>query len=417
MDSKRKPYRWTVLAVYTALAGVSQMLWLNFAPLISQIQHLYGVSEFMASSLVLSFPLLYIVLSLPAGAMIDRRGYKTAIGTGALLTLVFACARIYTGNFWILLAAQVGIACGQPFIMNGISKLVADWFDDKETATAMGLGTVGMFIGMALGMAVTPIMVADRGLQGTMTLFAVITAVSVAAFFFFTKENEPSQASTGNSNVLGDSRAILLDKDLVLLFIVSFLGIGFFNGLTTWLEPILAPNGISAETAGLIGAFLIIGGIIGSCLIPILSDKLGKRKPFLMFCIFSALVFVYPLCTNAHVTQLIILSSLVGFFMLPAYALMLTMAEELSGPQRAGTTTGILLLAGNAGAVVVIIAMEMVKGNASTWKNALFLMMAILLVALAMSSYIAETFRKKNGETESHEREIEETIPEATILE
>jgi fucose permease len=98
-DAKHRPYRWVVLALYTALAGVSQMLWLNFAPLISQVQQMYGVSEFMASSLVLAFPLLYLVFSLPAGAMIDRRGYKSAVGTGALLTMAFACARIYTANF------------------------------------------------------------------------------------------------------------------------------------------------------------------------------------------------------------------------------------------------------------------------------------------------------------------------------
>lgn len=394
MGPKRKPYRWAVLAVYTALAGVSQMLWLNFAPLISFVQQLYGVSEFLASSLVLVFPLLYLVFSLPAGAMIDRRGYKSAIGTGAILIMVFACARIYTADFWILLAAQIGIACGQPFILNGISKLVADWFDDKEMATATGLGTVGIFAGMALGLAVTPALAAKVGFHASMIIFAAATCLSGAAFLIIAKENEPA-VDNGKNGALNDFRLIFRDRDLVLLFIVSFLGIGFFNGLTTWLEPILAPNGISAEKAGLIGAFLIIGGVAGSCLIPVLSDKLRRRKPFLMFCCFSALVLVYPFCTNVHFRQLLALAGLVGFFMLPAYALMLTMSEELSGPERAGTTTGILMLAGNAGAVAVIIGMEMVKGNSPTWKNALFLMMALLLSAVIISGYISETFRKK----------------------
>ncbi|MEZ0372273.1 MAG: MFS transporter, partial [Candidatus Sericytochromatia bacterium] len=61
------PYRWVVLAVFTVVAGLSQLLWLNFAPLLSMVQKQYGVSEFMASLLLLVFPLIYVFLSVPAG--------------------------------------------------------------------------------------------------------------------------------------------------------------------------------------------------------------------------------------------------------------------------------------------------------------------------------------------------------------
>jgi predicted MFS family arabinose efflux permease len=393
-----KSYRWTVLAVYTVLAGVSQMLWLNFAPLITQVQKMYGVNEFMASSLVLVFPLLYLLLSLHSGSLIDRRGYKFTIGVGGVITLIFSCLRIYTGSFWVLLLAQTGIAIGQPYIMNGISKLVADWFDRCETGMATGLGTVGMFLGMAVGMAVTPLLVSNMGMQKTMLVFALITAVSVAAFLVFSRENEPAAQKAAGEGILLDSWALFKIKDLAILFAMSFLGLGFFNGLTTWLEPILAPNGISAEKAGLIGAFLIFGGIAGSAIIPTLSDKFGRRKHFTMFCFFATLLFVYPLCTDAHLTRLIIFSGLVGFFLLPGYALMLAMTEEISGAERAGMTTGILMLAGNAGAVVVVIAMEMVKGGAATWKNAVFLMMGLLLAGFVLSGYLSEGSRCEGTE-------------------
>src|SRR5262249_9079327 len=45
--------RWGVLFAYTLVVGISQMLWLNFAPLLSLIQARYGVSELWASLLVL----------------------------------------------------------------------------------------------------------------------------------------------------------------------------------------------------------------------------------------------------------------------------------------------------------------------------------------------------------------------------
>ncbi|MFO1525212.1 MAG: hypothetical protein U1F16_04470 [Turneriella sp.] len=57
-----------------------------------------------------------------------------------------------TGRSGFMVACQTGIAIGQPFIMNAISKLVADWFEPEHNALATGLGALGMFIGMALGL-------------------------------------------------------------------------------------------------------------------------------------------------------------------------------------------------------------------------------------------------------------------------
>ena len=111
-------------------------------------------------------------------------------------------------------------------------------------------------------------------------------------------------------------KILLQNKNLVTLYIIAFLALGFFNGLTTWLEPILKPNGINAEQAGMVGAYLILGGIIGSVIIPTISDKTKKRKPFLIFCCVSALVVLYPLCTFSALNTVYILSALMGFFFL-----------------------------------------------------------------------------------------------------
>src|SRR5437868_9905169 len=97
-------YRWVVLTVFTLVAGLSQLLWLNFAPLISMIQKQYNVSEFMASLLLLVFPLIYVILSVPAGILIDKKGYLYSIGLGGVIMAAFSCVRIFDGSFWALLA-------------------------------------------------------------------------------------------------------------------------------------------------------------------------------------------------------------------------------------------------------------------------------------------------------------------------
>lgn len=387
-----KPYRWVVLMTFFGVAAMSQMLWLNFAPLISFLQTKYGVSELMVSSLLLSFPLLYVLLSIHSGALIDKKGYRYVIILGSIISSVFACMRIYDTDFYILLIAQTGIAIGQPYIINGISKLISDWFNKEHSAMATGIGTAGMLIGMALGMGLTPILNQNIGFQQTMFTFAVISICLTLIFVIFGKENSNHKNQTTSMEVMKDIKQLLQNKTLLLLFIISFLALGFFNGLTTWLEPILKPNDISAEQVGMLGAYLILGGIAGSIIIPALSDKFQMRRPFLILACVVSLALLYPLCTSDSVNLVYVLGGLIGFFFLPGYALLLSMCEEISGPEKAGTATGVLMLSGNAGAVVVIVLMPLVKGESTLWTNAIYLMLLLLGITLVAGLKLKETF-------------------------
>ncbi|MBI3555308.1 MAG: MFS transporter, partial [Deltaproteobacteria bacterium] len=249
--------KWQILAMFSLAAGLSQFLWLNFAPLISFIEKQYAVSEDTAGLLLLVFPLIYVLLSVPSGMLIDRRGYRFGIGLGLTLMTSFACLRIYTASFWVLLTAQIGIAIGQPFVVNGISKLVLDWFEPNEEAIATGIGTMGLLGGMAAGLAVSSPLVEAYGLRTTMMIFAGASALIALGFFVLVHPNATRAGKTGDSAATAGLRehlrSFLADRDLILIFILAFLGLGFFNGLTTWLEPILAPHGIDSVKAGMVG--------------------------------------------------------------------------------------------------------------------------------------------------------------------
>jgi predicted MFS family arabinose efflux permease len=375
-----KPYRWVVLMSYFGVVAMSQMLWLNLAPLVTFIQQKFAVSELVVSLLLLSFPLLYVILAVHSGRMIDKRGYRYVIIMGSVISSVFACVRIFDGSFYLLLIGQTGIAIGQPYIINGISKLVSDWFSKEHTAMATGIGTAGMLIGMAIGMGLTPALNESIGFSYTMMVFAVISIVLTLIFVFLGKENSINKLKTEAISPASDLKPLLKNRNLFTLFVVSFLALGVFNGLTTWLEPILKPNGINAEETGLVGAFLIVGGILGSVIIPTLSDKYKVRKPFLALCCIAAFVILYPLCTLGSLNLLYLLGGLLGFFFLPGYALMLSMCEELAGKEQAGVATGLLMLAGNAGAVLIIVLMPLVNGADTVWSNALYLMLFLMAI-------------------------------------
>ena len=391
-DAFSQPRRWLVLASYALVVGVSQLLWLNFAPLLSMIEARYRVSELVASSLLLVFPLLYVVFSLPAGALTDARGYRFTVGVGAAAMALFAALRIFDSHFVILLAAQVGLAVAQPFVLNPISKLVGDWFSEQHRAIATGLGTMGMFVGMAAAMASTPAMVNAWGLRATMGAFAGLTALVALAFVLFVHPNprRAAPAATHEPHL----RVLLRDRELRLLCVLSGLGLGVFNGLTTWLEPMVAPHGIDAEHAGLLGGTIIVAGIVGSVVVPALSDATRRRKPFLVVCAAVALVSIHPLCTSNRFALALAMAGVHGFFFMPAFALLLEMSSNIAGAAAAGAAASLILLAGNGGAVLVIVAMPLVKGGGTDFGRAVLLLVALLAATTLLAFRAPETFRR-----------------------
>ncbi len=85
--------RWAVLAGYSLLAACTQLLWLSFAPITTQAHQALGVSEGAVGDLAAIFPLLYVVLALPAGRWLDLR-FRRALSAGALLTAGGALLRL-----------------------------------------------------------------------------------------------------------------------------------------------------------------------------------------------------------------------------------------------------------------------------------------------------------------------------------
>jgi MFS family permease len=153
-------YRWVILAVYMYVAALTQLYWLNFAAIDTFIEERLSIPASSVMWFTLVFPLVQVLLTMPAGLVIDKKGFKYGVGIGALFTGIFALLRLVSpDSFTVLLISQIGISIGQPFILNGITKLAVTWFPQKEEATAVGLGSLALFIGMMVGLGATPALV------------------------------------------------------------------------------------------------------------------------------------------------------------------------------------------------------------------------------------------------------------------
>jgi len=394
-------YRWIALLAYMWGAAVSQLLWLNFAPITPLVEKMFQVTEFEVGLLSMVFPLLYIPISIPAGILTDSKGYRVSVGIGVLFMAAFSVLRALSQDFMMLLLFQAGVAIGQPFVMNSISKLAATWFPKKERVLATGLGSMALLLGMMVSLSVTPFLTLSFGFGFMLLSYAAVAVIGAVLFLIAARakpvippepEDEVTEAFSAKA-----LRGVVRSRDIGLLSAAFFIGVGLFTALATWLEKVLEPFGISIADAGIIGGVFIVGGIIGSIVIPALSDKTGRRKPFLVGDLIISAAALTVFVTGGSFLYLLIGAFLLGFFLMPSLPIGLQVSAELVGSSLAGTAASVLWLFSQIGSVIFIVLMESVKTSLGSFQYSIVVLVVLDLVAALLCSRIAETGKKPSA--------------------
>ncbi|HJX03936.1 MAG TPA: MFS transporter [Dehalococcoidia bacterium] len=386
-----------MLIAYMYVAALTQLFWLNFASISTYLEDLLRIPPSDIMWLTIVFPAIQVLLTLPAGIFIDRKGFKYGTGVGAVLTGVFAMLRLLgPESFTILLISQIGIAIGQPFVLNGVTKLATTWFGAKEEGLAVGLGSFALFIGMLVALGLTPQLVQAAGFSGMLQIYGVLGLLGTPAFLILVKSSPPTsprivedgQSATGWSSI----RQILKVRDMVILGFIALIGIGVFNGLATWLETILNElQGMSLSNAGTVSAVLIVSAMAGCIVMPMLSDRIGRRKPFLIAATLIGGLSVFLLIFSKSYTLNMINAIAIGFFFISALPIMLTMSAEITGPKFAGVSVGYLQLLGNLAAVVLIAIMENLRSSSGSFVSPILMLVVLMAAAFIISYFIHDT--------------------------
>ncbi len=389
-------YRWVVLLVFMLIIVVNQLLWITFAPITSGAAAYYGVSDLSIGLLSMVFMIVYIFVSIPASWMIDTYGVKIAVGIGAVLTGAFGLLRglVAPDYTWVLIA-QIGIALGQPFILNAITTVAARWFPVQDRATAAGLGSLAIYLGILLGLVLTPYLAIQSQISGTLLIYGIVSMVAVALFLIFVREHPPTPpclpGQEERSLVFDGLKDSLKIRNFILLLVIFFVGLGVFNAVTTWIEDIVRPRGFSTIQAGNTGGLMIVGGIIGAVVIPLLSDKSHKRTPYLILAVIGATLGLLGITFTTSYLLLLVAAFIFGFFLLSAGPVGFQYGAEVTHPTPEGTSNGLLLLMGQISGIVFIFGMDSFKSpETGSMTLPLVILIGLLVVSLVFSTRLKE---------------------------
>ena len=393
-------YRWVILIVFMLVNIAIQILWISFASIGGEAANFYGVTDLNIGFLSMIFMVVYVPLSIPVSWLIDKWGFKKAVGLGALIMSVFGLLRgIYADEYSLVVITTIGIAVSQPFFLNAFTTVAAKWFSIDERAIASGLATVAMFVGIAIGMVLTPILILDYDIPTAQLSYGIVAILTSLTFWIFTKEAPPTPPCPPEQ----EERALMMDglksmlkmKDIWYLMSVFLVGMGIFNGISTWIESIARPKGFSITEAGELGAFFLVGGVLGAIVLPSLSDKFRKRKPVMLAGMLLAIPGLIGVTFATSYSLMVISILALGFFMVGLAPVGYQYGAEITYPSPEGTSNGLMVLAGQV-SVVFVYGMELLKGDDGTFTISLLMFIVLMGISAFLISRLTESTMIEN---------------------
>jgi sugar phosphate permease len=370
--------RWAILGAYSLLAACTQLLWLSFAAVDTQVASALQVDVGTVGDLAILFPLVYIVLALPTGRWLDG-SFAQALSAGAVLTGAGALVRLVAPtSFACQLAGMLVIATGQPLVLNSVTKIAGHYFPPSERATAISIGTAALFVGI-LGAVLTagplfaagglPLLLVAQAVPSVIGAAAVLIAVRVRPVF----ADDPAVGLS--------LRWLTSDRFMWTLAFLVFTGMGTYNALATWLQPILDHFGEGAAAGNLI-ALLTFAGVIGAAVLPSAVAARDRRRTMILAALGLSAVAFAAIAAYHGVVWIGVWLFADGVLLLACLPVVLDWSELHAGSERQGAAVGFLMMAGNLGGLLLALAVQLALGNA-------YVALGILAVAALVAVPVA----------------------------
>ncbi len=328
------------------LVGVLFVLFQFFLQLssgivIGSIMHDMQLSALTAGLLGSSFYIIYTLLQIPVGILLDRKNTRTLLSVNALLCsvgcLLFASSHSLTGLF----VGRLLIGAGSAFAFIGLSHLLRQHFPLRQFAFMIGLSETLGFIVTVIGMISMGELLAQWGWRGFIN-GAGITGLIISYLCWKHIPDSPQPLTRVNNyrqqlmQVVTNGKAWINGLFVGLCFTI----VTVFGAL--WAVPFLQVKlSCSMAQASILGAVFFLGAAVSCPVFGLLSTYFSRRNPLILSSCMSTTLLL------AAVIYLPIESHLiVGLLMFSiglccgAYMLAYTIANELSPANSFSTCTG-----------------------------------------------------------------------------
>ncbi len=276
-----------------------------------------------------AFALFYATLGIPIARWADRGNRVNIISLALLIWSGMTALSGLAQNYWQLLTARIGVGVGEAGCSPPAHSLIADYFPQSNRATALGVYSLGIPVGILFGFLAGGWINEFFGWR--VAFFVVgIPGILLAALVRLTLREPVRGMADGitapvTQPTIGETLRFLSQKKSFkhLAFggsLTAFVG----YGLVTWVPSFLQrSHGMeTGEIGTYLGLILGIPGGVGIVLGGYLSDRLGaKNKAWSLWIVSIALllaviptIFVFLVDNQYLALSLLIAPVLLGNF-------------------------------------------------------------------------------------------------------
>jgi MFS family permease len=137
---------------------------------------------------------------------------------------------------------------------------------------------------------------------------------------------------------------------------------------------------------------MIIGGILGALILPMLSDHYRKRKLFIIIALVGCIIGLTGVTFAESYFWLLASGGTLGFFLLSAGPIGFQYGAEITHPASEGTSNGLLIMAGQVSGIAFIFAMDSFKDPVThSMTPSMIVMIVLAILSLLLSTQLKES--------------------------
>lgn len=388
-------YRWVNLLVYTIVTFVAGMGFLAMAPVLQVMAERWSVG-FGAASLFMSvIGLFQVLLSIPSGWASGKVGFKPPVAIGVSLLALGFLLRGTAPSYGLFMLYTIVAGVGWGLIWAPVGNLAATWFPGREIGLANSLWTVGFLAGQAFGSLTSIPFMMSLGWGSMWLIYGLITAVVAVAAWILLRPRPPLPPEPRppvQPATMGQGIKQTMNRTNLALQYTVFASVGSLAVAPAVVPPLLIAKGVAPPLAGVVAGLALVGGMLGSLLVPPFAFGRRKARITMLVCaVVAPLAFIaifYAPVAGGGVGLAIALSLLFGFTMAPVLAISMGVGQMQPGvnPGNAGILAGVFLTSIGLGAAVFpSVVGAMVEGAgvlAGAWLLAILVAVSILILAL-----------------------------------
>lgn len=370
------------------------------SPLIGELQTQFGLTKAATGGIMSLFFLAYTLFQIPSGILGDKIGRKRVLVTGFSLYAIFIAAIYFVPSFtiflilWMLTGAAQGCYYGPQYALSS-EAIPKKWI----TLGSAIIGS-GMSFGIAMGYYLSSVMISvfNTSWKISFVMVAMPIVIVTVLMIVFIKEKSKFSVASQTSEKTNFSQ-LFKNRNLVLAYITIFCSIYGFFVIITWLPNYLeVERGMNKIEASQIASIVPWISIIGTLLCSYVSDKLGRRKPVVLFMMPLSLIAIFSIVYCDSYAVLVAVLILYGFIgKISLNPVLIALVADNAPKASLSTAFGLYNFFGMAASICAPYFTGLIADKTGSLNSGFYLAAVITLVGITAMLFVKEAKSAKQS--------------------